>query len=551
MQGWAPSRFIQVFGDEMNGRVDRGSQGELHHAASSKGWSTIASSDRRVRTTLLLMAFILPIQFVLAMIMALVIHARIKFSSMFLYIFSVPLGMSDLAVGILFFSIFTGNGFLNTILDGLGIIDGPQQFLTADTRNWIIFAIVLAEVWRATSIVMVIIVSGLQAIPDETLEAAELFGASYWQRVRHIMLPLLRPSIQVALILQNDPGAPGVRRRHRARRWDDRHRARQRDLPSVLRRFATTTSHRPTPSSSCCCRWPAPSSISERFGPREEVRPHDQSRRPTKPRITRGRIVTYAVAGLVTAVDHPAAVLPVFDGLHHPGDGAVLSQERAAVHPVLHRDHAVLPGDRRCHRGAEEQPPRRIHHADPVHDHFGASRIRHLAVHLPGRDVFRLSILAVRAFPIVVLSIPLAVLFLRAGIFDSLYSLALMHTALTLPTTILIIASVFASVPYELEEAGQVFGASPLQAFRYIVLPLVLPGIAASSVFTFVLSWNEVFAASHSHPGEPDASRLALDPAHPVLGCLPVRRWVLSDGPVAGVHVLHQEIPVQHVGPGL
>lgn len=114
----------------------------------------------------------------------------------------------------------------------------------------------------------------------------------------------------------------------------------------------------------------------------------------------------------------------------------------------------------------------------------------------PGRDIFRLSILAVRAFPIVVLSIPLAVLFLRAGLFDSLFSLALMHTALTLPTTILIIASVFASVPYELEEAGQVFGASPLQAFRYIVLPLVLPGIAASSVFTFVLSWNEVFAAA-------------------------------------------------------
>lgn len=113
-----------------------------------------------------------------------------------------------------------------------------------------------------------------------------------------------------------------------------------------------------------------------------------------------------------------------------------------------------------------------------------------------GRDLFRLSVLAVRAFPIVVLSIPLAVLFLRAGVFDSLYSLALMHTALALPTSILITASVFASVPYELEEAGQVFGASPLQSFRHIVVPLVLPGIAASGLFTFVLSWNEVFAAA-------------------------------------------------------
>lgn len=114
----------------------------------------------------------------------------------------------------------------------------------------------------------------------------------------------------------------------------------------------------------------------------------------------------------------------------------------------------------------------------------------------PGRDFFRLSILAVRAFPIVVLAIPLAVVFISAGIYDSVYSLALMHTALALPTAVLVIGSVFASVPYELEEAAQVFGCTRLQAFRYVVVPLVLPGIAAAAIFTFVLSWNEVFAAS-------------------------------------------------------
>jgi multiple sugar transport system permease protein len=113
-----------------------------------------------------------------------------------------------------------------------------------------------------------------------------------------------------------------------------------------------------------------------------------------------------------------------------------------------------------------------------------------------GRDVYRLSILAVRAFPIVVLSIPLAVVFLRLGIYDNVYSLALMHTALALPTTILVLASVFSSIPYELEEAAQVLGCTPAQAFRHVVFPLVLPGIAASAIFTFVLSWNEVFAAT-------------------------------------------------------
>lgn len=114
----------------------------------------------------------------------------------------------------------------------------------------------------------------------------------------------------------------------------------------------------------------------------------------------------------------------------------------------------------------------------------------------PGRNFFRLSILAVRAFPIVILAIPLAVVFISLGMFDSVYSLALMHTALTLPTTVLVVGSVFASIPYELEEAAMVFGCTPLQAFRHVVFPLVLPGIAASAIFTFVMSWNEVFAAS-------------------------------------------------------
>jgi len=200
-EGWAPSRFLQIFDDGETGRVDRGNAGAFTSRFVEK-----MTEDRFFgpawRTTLLLMVLILPIQFALAIVMALVIHARVKATSLFLYVYSLPMGMSDLAVGILFFSLFTGNGLINSALEGLGIIDDPKLFLSADTRNWIIAAIVLAELWRATSIVMVIVVAGLQAIPDETLEAAEVFGASYWQRFRYVMLPLLRPSLQVAMILR-------------------------------------------------------------------------------------------------------------------------------------------------------------------------------------------------------------------------------------------------------------------------------------------------------------------------------------------------------------
>ncbi|MBN8636412.1 MAG: carbohydrate ABC transporter permease, partial [Anaerolineae bacterium] len=112
-----------------------------------------------------------------------------------------------------------------------------------------------------------------------------------------------------------------------------------------------------------------------------------------------------------------------------------------------------------------------------------------------GRDAIRLLMLSVRAFPIVVLAVPLAVIFIRFGLYDQPVTLALMHTALTLPTTVLVVSSVFASVPYEFEEAAQIFGCTPIQGFFSVVLPLALPGIAASAILTFVLSWNEVFAA--------------------------------------------------------
>ena len=201
VEGWAPSRVIQVFGESETGRIDRGNTGEF-----TTNFITRMLNDRffwpAFWTTLLLMILIIPVQFVLAIIMALIIQARLKGNTFFLYIFTIPLGISELAVGILWFSIFTQSGFINSFLQSLNLIESPFTFLSADSRGWILVAIWLAEVWRATSIVMVIVVSGLQAISDEVLEAAELFGASLWQRIRYVILPMLRPSLQVALILR-------------------------------------------------------------------------------------------------------------------------------------------------------------------------------------------------------------------------------------------------------------------------------------------------------------------------------------------------------------
>jgi multiple sugar transport system permease protein len=112
-----------------------------------------------------------------------------------------------------------------------------------------------------------------------------------------------------------------------------------------------------------------------------------------------------------------------------------------------------------------------------------------------GRQTYRLMILSTRAFPIVILAIPLAVTYRGWGIDDTIIGVALMHTALALPFTVLITSSVFVSVPRELEEAAQTLGCNPVQAFLRVSMPLALPGLAAAAIFTWVLSWNDVFAA--------------------------------------------------------
>jgi multiple sugar transport system permease protein len=113
-----------------------------------------------------------------------------------------------------------------------------------------------------------------------------------------------------------------------------------------------------------------------------------------------------------------------------------------------------------------------------------------------GKEMFRLLILLTRAFPLPLLALPLAVMFIRTGLDDTILGLALVHTTLALPFAVLITFSLFSGIPMELEEAAWTLGCTRLTAFTKVVLPLILPGITASAIFAFVISWNEVFAAA-------------------------------------------------------
>jgi multiple sugar transport system permease protein len=155
-----------------------------------------------IRNTFLLTLVVVPIQLALALAMAIMVSKLERGRDLALWVLTIPLGISDLAAGLAWLSILQNSGYLNSALHGLGVIAGPTGWLSQETPWTLFLGIVLAEVWRATAIVLVILIAGLQLIPKEFSEAAEVFGATPWTRFRRITLPLLKPSLQSALILR-------------------------------------------------------------------------------------------------------------------------------------------------------------------------------------------------------------------------------------------------------------------------------------------------------------------------------------------------------------
>ena len=155
-----------------------------------------------IRNTFMLVIAVIPLQVALALGMGLMLQKLARGRDIVLWIWTIPLGVSDLAAGLVWLAILQNTGYLNSALFKLGLIAGQTAWLNAETPVTLFIGIVLAEMWRATAIVLVILVAGLQLIPKEFGEAADIFGATPWVKFRRITLPLLKPSLQSALILR-------------------------------------------------------------------------------------------------------------------------------------------------------------------------------------------------------------------------------------------------------------------------------------------------------------------------------------------------------------
>lgn len=112
-----------------------------------------------------------------------------------------------------------------------------------------------------------------------------------------------------------------------------------------------------------------------------------------------------------------------------------------------------------------------------------------------GKASFLLMLLSTQFIPRAMLIIPLFIIFKNMGLISNPLSLIITYTAVEIPFTTILMSGFIGNIPRELEEAAAVDGCSKLQSLRFVMLPLLLPGIVATSVFTFIYTWNEFLLA--------------------------------------------------------
>lgn len=115
----------------------------------------------------------------------------------------------------------------------------------------------------------------------------------------------------------------------------------------------------------------------------------------------------------------------------------------------------------------------------------------------PGKRIILGTALTVSFFPVISLVTPLFDLWRRVHLFDTIPGLILPYLVLTLPLSIWTLSAFFQQIPWEMEQAAQVDGATSWEAFRKVIVPLAAPGVFTTAIIAFFTAWNDfVFAMS-------------------------------------------------------
>ena len=113
-----------------------------------------------------------------------------------------------------------------------------------------------------------------------------------------------------------------------------------------------------------------------------------------------------------------------------------------------------------------------------------------------GRNASLLGIITTQMFPVTMLLLPLFIMLIRMGLYDSYLGLIIAYSATALPFTIWQMKGYYDTIPISLEEAAMIDGAGPFYSFYRIILPLALPALAITALFSFMSAWSEYLVAA-------------------------------------------------------
>ncbi len=163
-------------------------------------------TDGRVRgalgTTAVYVGAALVIEFVLGLAIAVLLNSGPKLAGLWQSLLILPIVVPPTVVGVMFTVLENAEyGVISWLTYELGLLDKSEPLL-GGTGRYAKVAVLLPDIWQWTPFFVLILLAGLKALPEEPLEAAQVDGASAWQRFVHITLPMLRPMLAVAVLFR-------------------------------------------------------------------------------------------------------------------------------------------------------------------------------------------------------------------------------------------------------------------------------------------------------------------------------------------------------------
>ncbi|MDP5275553.1 carbohydrate ABC transporter permease [Chengkuizengella axinellae] len=173
------------------------------HQLSLKNYESLFSHidfNSALFNTIFITLIGLTVQIVIALVIALILKRKFFGRSFFRTIMLIPMGVPTLVSGVTLLFVFGQTGYFNELLYRLGILSTQPYWLGGGIES--LAVIIFADMWKVLPLTILLLLAGLESIGDDVYEASSIDGATSWKKFWYITLPLLKPSITMAIILR-------------------------------------------------------------------------------------------------------------------------------------------------------------------------------------------------------------------------------------------------------------------------------------------------------------------------------------------------------------